>query len=195
MKRKKINRGVMLLLVLLVGIVGYLVVRGVVKASVKNELEELYVSYLTAEQPFHLHAADKEEEAWTKECEQTLTPYFSKESTETKAFLKTLKGNRAIQREMGESLQLKAYSKKFLSCESMELEEDYARLSFWMEVSWTEREARYTSQRYVSALFCKEDGKWKISRPDGYTWNTNGYEDGNDYRYMQNNPAKGGYDV
>ncbi len=167
MNLKKLNRGCILLLALVIGIVIYLIVFNAGQNATRRQLIDLYGRYLEAEKPFLL-LDETDDAVWTKNCTDALSPFLSQNTEAVKNVQKDLSENRKYLRSAENGSSFTSFEKVISDRPpTVTTEGDYACLAIAIEINYVQND--YTSKEVTTkyVLFCKENGEWKITVPDG----------------------------
>lgn len=175
---KKINRGALLTLILLLGVIIYLIALSAVQSREKPRIEEICRQYVAAEVAYSLLPADyrtegiavPEEELgdYIQEMETAIRPFYLDNEKVVSLALDRLADNLRNQAEKGNRLLL--FEKEIKDFSSFEFDGNKATVRF-RSLTTVERnggspgmnpEARLTGETDDRIVLQKVDGQWQI---------------------------------
>ena len=186
---KQANRGFLFSLVLLAAVLVYVLITQLMLIPERNSIRQLAGIYLSmSEQTSALSGEEieqlKNEDALNQEAERLkkeLSKYFVKDSAYIDGAVQPLLDN--IQRQVSSGERITELGKGRKSDESILIDQDVAKLSANYTYNYSGKYINYATQQledannavrtfYLSILFKKTDGEWKIYRLDSAAWDS-----------------------
>ncbi len=209
---KKLNRGLILTVLVLIGVAAYLITLGVIHRGDKADIKDLVSEYLEAQNgAFFLSEealgdASFNSDAALAKIKATLSPFFAEETASgLDETVRTTLYQQERQHSLGKRIE-KAES-RIQKMTGYDFEGNYAEVTVTVSLVYDgpgelcgerfRENATFSYESSFSFICVKEQGEWKLIDVGGYenlaTWNVLGYED--DVIYITAGSVKKGGDT